>query len=1023
MNKGMIYEAIKNRKVTLFTVVLLILLGLYNYYMIPKQEAPDISPPVAIITTIYPGASPEDVEELVTRKIEDEVSEIKGYDYSESNSKNSVSIVILKLAQDADVEKAWPELRQKMEDLQSELPEGCSDIEINTDVTETAGMIISMSGENYSYEELAAYAEVFKKELSKISGVSRFDITGKQEKEVKVEVDTSLLNYYSLSLEDVVKIVQAQNIQIPSGQINDHTTKINVKTSDPYTSLKDIENTVIAVSKETGAVVRLRDIAEVFMDFEDANYKIKHNGKNAVLLTGYFQESKNIVIIGDEVEKRIEALKKNLPRDIVFDQVLYQPKDVQKSVNNFVLNLAEGIVFVIIVVFVGMGFRNAIIVSTAIPLSICMTFIFMNLFEIKVHQVSVVALIIALGMLVDNAIVVSDAIQVRLDRGEERTKACIDGVKEVAIPILTSTLTTIGAFIPLMLLPSIAGEYIISIPQIVIISLLSSYLTALFVTPVMAYMFFQESKREEKTSKLRRFFEHALQWSMKRKKQTFMITLLALTMAGIMATQLGLQFFPKADKNILYIDVKTEQSTDIDKTEDLADKVSDILKKESEIIRYTAAIGDGLPKFYDTIPVYTQAQDFAQFMIAVDLKKGDRFKNNTELADYLQEMFDREISGGAVTVKQLEQGEPIGAPIRIRVSGSDINRLQEVAEEIKDELRQVDGTVNIDDDFEERNYEFHVDVDTDIASSYGISKYDIQKEVSIALRGKEASVFRKGGNEYNILIKSNIVSKEALENLTIKSSVTGKKVVLKELGSTRLAAQVPNIKKHDKDMTITVYSDVKSGFSSVQIQKNLVEKLEDMATDDVEIVFDGEKEKINENFGNMGTSSIMALLLIYGILLVQFNSFTQPFIILLTVPMSVIGSIFGLFIFRQNLSFTALLGIVSLVGIVVNNAIVLIDFINEERRNGHSIETACLEAVDKRFRPIMLSTTTTVIGLTPLVFSGSSLFTPMSISLMSGLMISTLLTLVLIPLIYSMMENKMLQFSKEKKILGLHLQK
>lgn len=1007
MGKGMIYAAIKERKVTLFLAALILIGGLYSYYITPKQENPEITPAYAIITAVYPGASPEDVEKLITSKIEDEVAELKGYEHAESQSRNSAAVVVLKMDQGTNVEKAWPELRQKMEDLQSELPGEVEKIQINTDVTETAGIIISMSGEKYSYEELADYAERFKKELGKIDGISRFDISGKQEKEVKVEIDIEQLNYYKLSLEDIVQILHMQNIEIPSGEIKYDGGKFNVKASGTFKNLKEIENTIIAGSEESGAVVKLKDIAKVYMGLEDSNYHIKQNGRNAILLTGFFQQDKNIVLIGKEVEKKIDELKRNLPEDIKFDQVLYQPKDVEKAVNNFIINLIEGIIFVIAVVFIGMGLRNAIIVSMAIPLSILATFLAMRLLGVEIHQISITALIIALGMLVDNAIVVSDAIQVRIDQDQDRMEACVEGVKEVAIPVLTSTLTTVAAFIPLITLPSIAGEYIRSLPIIVMVSLSASYLVALFVTPTMAYLFFKKSTAKETKFRIRKFFDHMLHVGMEKRKTTIATAFLTLGIAIILALQLGLQFFPKADTNILYIDMRTESSTDIDKTEALVDQVTKILNEQQEVLSYTAAIGDGLPKFYNTLPIYTRSQDFAQVMIRLDLKKGKRFRSNTGFADHLQEVFDRQIVGGTATVKELEQGEPIGAPVRIRVTGEDMEELEASANKISQYLSTIDGTINVNDDFTDKSYEFYVDIDGEKASYFGITKYDVQKEMNIALMGRKASVFREAGNEYNIVVRSTIASTEELGNMAIKSTMTGNKILLKEVAAIKLISEVPNIKKYDRDKAVMIYSDVKQGFSSVEIQEQLKAGLKGLELGDVEVVFDGESEKIVEHFGNIGVSSIFAMLLVYGILLIQFNSFTQPLVILLTIPLSVIGSILGLFLFRQPLSFTGLLGIVSLLGIVVNNAIVLIDFINSERSQGKNIKEACLDAVDKRFRPIMLSTTTTVIGLTPLVFSSSQLFRPMSIALMSGLMVSTLLTLVIIPVVYHVVESRL----------------
>lgn len=1002
MKKGVICAAVKYRKLTLFIVAFLLLSGLYSYHLLPKQEYPDITPPIALITTAYPGASPLDVDRLVTSKIEDEIRELPGYDYSDSTSRSSFSVVVLRMEKSADIGKSWDELRRKLEDIQDELPQGCEKININTDLADTAGMIISMSGDSYSYEQLALYAEELKDALSKVEGVSRFEVAGKQEKEVSIEVDAGKLNYLGVSMGDLANLIAAQNIRIPPGQVDDGNTKIDVSIPAAYSSTADIGSTIIAVSPENGSAVRLKDIAEVSMKLEASNYKIKHNGRNSVLLTGYFKDDLNAVLVGKAADQVIAGFESRLPKDILFDKVLFQPDDIKKSISDFILNLLEGVLFVVLVVFMSMGLRNALIVSVAIPVSMICTFTVMRFADIKLHQISVAALIIALGMLVDNAIVVSDAIQVRLDRGQDKMEACVGGVSEVAIPVFTSTLTTVGAFIPLLLLPSVSGEYVKSVPQIVIISLSFSYLVALFVTPTMAYIFFRPGHGSERVFRMKGVFDRLLQLGMRKKRRTVVLSVMIFSIAMLMASTLGLQFFPKADKNILYIDAKTEKNSDMDSTERLMGEIEELLKMQPEVTGYTAAIGDGLPKFYNAMPTYTQAQDFGQYMIRVDLKKGNRFKNNTQFVSYFQDQLDRRIPGGAVTVKELEQGDPVGSPVTVRITGRDMERLGEAAGQIRKLLLDMEGTMNVDDDFSDRVYKFKVEPDSSKAGIYGVTAYDLQNEINILLQGRIVSVFNKDGCEYDIVLKGDIKSKEELENFRIKSAASGKKLLLKDLADVSLTTELPTIRTHDGELCVTVYSDVQPGYSAVAIEDELRKKLAAQDFDDVGIVYAGEKSKIIQYFGELGSSSVFAVFVIFAILMVQFNSFLQPFIIMLTIPLSVIGSVLGLFIFRQPLSFTALLGMVSLLGVVVNNAIILVDYINSERRLGKTIETACKDAVNMRFRPIMLTTTTTVIGLVPLVMSGSQLFAPMSISLMFGLMLSTLLTLVIIPVVYSL---------------------
>lgn len=1005
---------IKNRRITLFAIILAVIFGTYSYYIMPKQESPDISVTVALITTVYPGASSEDVERLVTSKIEDRVMEITGLKTVSSTSQDNLSLVVLELESGTDTDKAWNQLRQKMEEVQTELPEECGEINVNTDLYQTAGMIISLSGAEYSYSELETYAEKLKDRLIDIDGITRIDIVGEQQNEVCVEIDTGKLNTLPLSLEDVANIIQAQGLEIPLGSLENDKSRINVAMRGNFSSISEIKNIVLLTSAENGSVIRVKDIADVYYRLQDSNYKIKTNGENAVLLTGYFQSQRNIIIIGREVEKRIDDFKNELPDDLHFNKVLYQPDDVGNAVNEFIINLIEGVIFVIAVVFIGMGFRNAILVSTSIPLSILLTFITMRVMNIHIHQISIAALIIALGMLVDNAIVVSDAIQVRIDKGEERLKACVEGAREVAIPVLMSTLTTVGAFLPLLLLSGMAGEFIRSVPQIVIISLSASYIAAVFVSPVMAYVFFKPARNGEKKYRARTFFGNLLKHALKRKKLTLILTIPMLALAVWLVGILGLQFFPKADTDKILIDIEHEHGNDINKTEQLADQVADILTQQIEVTGYTAAIGDGLPKLYYSMPPAMRSQNYAQVVFTVDLSRGERFKTNEEFSGYLQYILDSEISAGTATVKLLEQGEPIGAPVRIRVLGQNYDDLVRVSEEVKRILKSAGGTYNVRDDYSDNVYDYYIRTDSDEALRLGLTNYELQKELNIALMGRNAGYLsldskpgkNTGGKQIPVKIISDIDNMDDLKNFAVKSSATGRKTLLRQVAEIGLQSKISKIKKYNRVPAITVYSDVMKGYSSVDVQKQVEKEIKNIDIGDVKIVFDGERESIVKYFGNIGILGIVAVFIIYLLLLIEFGNFTQPLIIMVTIPLSSIGSIIGLYLFRQPLSFTSFLGMVSLFGIVVNNAIVLIDYINNLRASGKTIEEACIDAVVRRFRPIMLTTITTLVGLVPLILSGSNLFTPMSISLACGLAVSTFLTLIIIPVVYTIVEKK-----------------
>jgi len=1003
-----IHAAVSERKLTLLMAIILMITGIICFYIIPRQENPDTSAPVAMITTVYPGAAPEDVEKLVTKKVEDEAASLEDIDYTSSISSHNVSIVIVSLDQGIDYEKRWDDLRTKLDSIKSELPDNCEEPEINTDLTSTAGVLIGLSGDNYTYEQLAGFAENMKKQLGKISGVSRFDIDGELKKEINIKVQIEKLNQFNLSLEDIYQLLQAQNLEIPSGSIKNGDTKINVKTSGIFTSLKDIENLIITISEENGGIVRLKDIATINWGLNEDSSRIKFNGKNAVLLTGYFEDNKNIVLIGKDVREKLEQLKEDLPSDVEISEIQFQPEVVSKSVFDFTLNLAEGVLFVVIVVFLGLGLRNALIVSAALPLSMFITFIAMKLTNIQLHMISTMALIISLGILVDNSIVISDSIQIKIDEGMEKSEAAIKGASQMAIPVLTSTLTTVAAFAPLLFLPGAAGEFAASLPQVVIITLLASYFVAMFVTPSLASLFFRPSpKKTAEKNRLRNLFENFLQFGLKWRKSTILIAFVVFLLSFLLVPSLGLEFFPDVDKDVMYLDIHCETPGNLDKTESLASQIGEILKNEPTIEKYTTSIGGPLPKFYLTVPIGAPSQDYAQILMDINIKNSKgQFKSRKQFASYLQDKLDSKIVGGKAKVNMLAYAEP-GSDIGIRISGEDEHQILNISNLIQAELSNTPGTMNVSDDSVNTTYSYNLDIDEDISTRLGLTKYDIQRQLNIALYGAKASVYRKNGSEYDIVLKSNINSLETLNNLGIKSSFTDKKILIKQVGNVDLQKQTNTIKHYNKDLTITVSCDVKPSYSAVDIQNYINnEFLPTLDLQNIEISYSGEREQIVKYFGSVGIAALFAVFVIYIILLIQFNSLKQPFIILVTVPLSIIGSILGLFLTGQVLSFSALLGVASLIGIVVNNAILLIEHINRARKDGLSVTASCIDAVDKRFRPIIFTTATTIIGLIPLMISRSPIFTPMAISLMFGLLVSTLLTLVIIPTVYSLAERR-----------------
>lgn len=1009
MNKW-IHLAIRERKVTIFLSLFILAYGVYAYYFVPKQENPDTSSPAAQIITIYPGATASEVEELVTKKIENEVATLDGIENITSYSNPNVSVILITLNYEVDYKEQWDRMRVLLEGIRPELPANVLDYRVDTELTTSAGMIISLSGKNYSYEQLETMATYYKESLQQVDGIKRIDIEGGPEKELHVVLDSNRLSELPLSNKDVMDLIMAQNVSIPSGDIQTPYGKIGVKSPKGFENIQDIENMIVYGSEESGGLVRLKDIASVAFSYDETFHRFKHEEENAVLITAYFKENENVILIGNDVRAEIDRINATFPSDLNIHEVLYQPQDVDNSVRTFMINLLQGVGFVVLVVLIGMGFRNAAVVSATIPLSVAITMGTMYVLGIDIQQMSIAALIISLGILVDNSIVISDAIQVKINEGMELQEASYLGTVESAIPVLTSTLTTIAAFAPLMTLPGEAGEFAKSLPQVVIISLIASYVVAMFVTPALGSLVYKarDMKKEKPKNRMRHFFEAILKGALKRPFLAYVFIIMILAATGYGVLMLKIELFPYADKDLLYIDVFSEKAGDQAYTEALAEQLYMLLDEEPEVGTINTSIGGGFPKFYLTVGVRPPSDDYAQLLMDVDLSKSSRFSDREDLAYYLQSKIDKELSGGYGTVYLIEINQP-GPAVDLKISGAyreDVNR---VAGEIYNYLLADESTINVTNDQPLLGYQYNIDVNDDVAMNFGLTKYDIQYQTNLALNGMVATVFQREGNTYDVVVKNDLNTISDVLNLDIKSSFTNLKVPLKQFADVTLEEEYSTIKRYNRLPSVSVSSDVRPGYSSTDLQNKLeTDVLPNIDLSGVSINFGGDREVIDKYISGLLDAAIFAVVIIYLILLIQFNSLLQPIIILSTVPLSIVGSVVILLIFNMSVTFTVGLGVASLIGIVVNNAILLIEYINRERKTGSELFDACINSVEKRFRPIMLSTTTTIIGLVPLAMSGSSFFTPMALALMGGLMTSTLLTLIVVPLIYYSLEKKML---------------
>ncbi len=1014
----LIAVAIKERKVTLLLSFFIILYGLYAYYYLPRQENPDTSSPAVQILTIYPGASAKDVEQQVTIKIEDEVAALDGVDWVESFSQDNASIVFGLLENGIDYEAQWDKLREGVDNIAPELPDGAEEPLISTDFTETPGLIIAMSSSAYDAGQLADYAERIKAKLAEVDGVKRVKIEGEKERRITIQIDQKAIYSLDISIVDVYNVIRAQNVVIPPGAIVTENGKVNLQVPQSLRGVADFEDIIVAVSEQTGAVVRLKDIADISFDYDEGELFYTKDGRSAILLTATFKDDQNVVLIGNDVRAVIEGIRATLPQGIQFDEVLFQPEDVDRSVNEFIINLLVGIVFVIFVILVGMGLRNALVVSVAIPLSIAVTFISMQVFSINLQRVSIAALIIALGMLVDNAIVISDAIQVKLNGGMANGKAAYLGAREQAIPVLSSTITTIAAFTPLIGLPEAAGEFVQSLPFVVIIALTASYGVAMLVTPALGSLFLKPTDGKRDVLKpISRLYGAILKFNLRRPLLTLLILLLAVVGAVyLFFNAIDVRMFPYVDKDVIYVTIQNEIAGDIDDTHRLVLQAEQLLKRQPEVYDMTLSTGGGIPRFYMTADIVQPSDKNGQVYLKFDLSKGGRFKTREEFLYHIQKLFDSEFVGGNATANLLEINTP-GATIDVQIYGENQADVIAMGEKIHNYLLAVPATINVQMIKPEYKYQYQLDVDDEKAIHHGLSSYDIQYQINMALNGVKASVLNVSGNSYDIYIESNVKTIDDIKNIKIKSQFTAEKILLKQIADVKLKPEISEIRRFDRKPVVRIKSYVRPQYGSGSVQQNLEKFIAENRLDGIDINYGGDADTISRYLSGLGAAALFAVFVIYIILLIQFNSFIQPFVIMMTLPLALLGVVFGLLVTQTNFTFTVGLGAASLIGIVVNNGILLIEYINRARKAGMSVHEACLDSAGKRMRPILLSTVTTIFGLAPLVFADSSFFTPMAIALVGGLLIATIMTITVIPTLYSLL----IKLERSKVALDLDL--
>ncbi len=997
---------IKNNRTALVIFILIALAGIHAFMTVSRLEDPDFTIRMAVITTSFPGASPQKVEELIPDKIEKQLQELAKIKTLSSQSMTGLSIVFVELyPRYFDLQPIWTKLRNKIADIKEKLPQGVYGPAVDDEFGDVFPVVIALTGDGYSYRELKDTADDLRNVLLTVADVAKVELYGTQEERVFVEFSNARLAELGLSPGQLVQVLRAQNVLQSGGDALVGPERVTIAATGEFKTLKQIKQVSLRVPGESESVY-LEDIATIRRHFIDPPTAItRFNGEPCIMMAVSMAAGGKVTDMGAAVKDTLEQLTAELPVGLDTHLFLYQPKYVDRSIRDFTSNLGQAFFFVVVVMLIFCGLRMGLIAGLLIPMAMLMCIGLMPVFNITLQSVSIASLIIALGMLVDNGIVTSENILVRLAGGDGRLEACSAAVKELWLPLLAASLTTICAFLPIAIAHSDVAEYCLSLFQVVSLTLLCSWLLSITLIPLLCYYFLKpKASRQTFEGKLYDLYRQCLIFALKRRL-LFIAVLLALLGSALWSFRLlPTIFFPPNEREMLLVDFWQPYGTDIRTTYDRSAALEAFIMADPDVLSVGSFVGEGGPRWYLALNVEQSNPNYANIIINT---KNKECVNGLmqRIRDHLAECFP----DCRFSVKKLETGPPVGAPIQIRLSGRNVDTIYRLRDRIKAAIAGVPGIANVRDNWGEWTKKLVVDVNQEQAKAAGITSEDVAMSLMSQMSGMEATEFREGREIIPIVLRSKEAFREDLgkiEELNVYSYSTSASIPLRQIAKTALVWQPSNILRRDMIRSMTIQADTQGRFASA-IMADIVSKIEALKhsgdwPDGYKAEYAGENKDSAEAQVSIMAGVPLALALLALVLIAQFNSIRRPLIIVLTIPPMFVGIVYGLFLTRCPFGFMAFLGAISLMGIIVNNAIMIIDRIEIERAAGQTLQDAIVVAAQKRCRPILMTAITTIVGLLPLSIQGGPMWAPMANTIIFGLAFATVLTLVLCPILYSL---------------------
>ena len=1004
----MVKYSLEHKGVIAFVYFLILLMGILSWRIIGKQENPEFPEFNAVVVTQWPGASPIKIEELVTEKIEKKLLELPYWDNIRSLSQPGVSYVFAKIKGSIwEVTPIWEEARNKLEDLNGLFPDGVSKPWLNQDFGKTQAIVLAVTGEGFTYKELYDYADDFKKELEQVQYVAKVEIIGKQEERVWLEFSTTQMTGMGLDGETIADIVSQQNALEPGGRIWLGTQNIRVETSGEYKSIDEIGNTIITIPGNNNSFL-LKDIAEIKREYEDPpKMQMRFMGKDAIGIVLQMQEGGQILELGESVKKRIEQYLQIVPLGIHIDILNFQPMWTERKIKDFVSNLVQAVLTVGLFMMVLLGWREGLIIATLIPSAFLITFVVMAIIGVPLQQISLAGYIISLGMLVDNGIVMTESISGYIKTGMNKVQAAIQAGRELMVPLLAATATTVAAFLPIALAKESVGIYCQSLPIVIMIVLSASFFVTMTLVPVscVALIKPKEKKKSSSPNLFARLYPRILGVTLRFKYLTLASMVGLLIFVLPLAGNLPKMFFPASDRAQFYFDLYMPEGTDIRETRRVVLKAEDyVLSHYKDQIRNMAVyIGEKSPLYHVSISGEEQTSNFAQFIVNT-WERPQALKMLDELDAY----FKENIVEGRVDMRRIEEGPPVGAPIQVRVYGKDFDQLYKYTEQIEDIVRSSPGTTSLNEDWGRRIPLIYIKVKQDQARRIGVSTETITRNMQSFFSGRRITDYREGDDAIPVMGRANATDRNTLENIQSLMIPTsqGTHVPVNQVADVKITWEAGKIRHYHRRRTITVKAYLDGTRTADETLREISKKIDDQIrfAYGYGIDFGGEKEQSSNAQGALMKALPIGGALLMLILVMQFGNVRKMLIILTTIPLSFIGVVLGLYVVDYPLSFFGLLGVLSLAGIVVNNAILLIEQTDVNLKEGKPPVEALINSGLRRAYPIFLTTLTTIAGLYTLAISGL-FWGPMAVAIMGGLLVSTFLTLVIGPTLYAIFFN------------------